>query len=196
MRVPLLFPLATIALGAALVSCGDSEEVIPGPSSAPATTAASTTASPTPDLADWPTYADPDGRFTMRYPASWFMSDDSSSTVKPKGYLVAIFTSFAPGSGAGQFPSQGAKVDLEVFMPSTGNDCRQAPEGTTPDTLGGAAGWRRFVPVTEGDGRSKSVGGYFDQYCYVLTGYFGSKNTNDEIFETMIRTFAFSTPTG
>ena len=78
MRVPLLFTLATIALGAALASCGSDEEVAPVVTPVPTTdlpTAPTPARSPAVIPADWLTQVDPVLGFSLRYPPDLVFKD-------------------------------------------------------------------------------------------------------------------------
>jgi hypothetical protein len=153
----------------------------------PAATASSPTAS-----SGWNTYKDPDGRFTINFPSGWFLEDGGLSKVRPPGALTTTFSSFEPGTTS-QFPTSALKVDLIVYSPTLGNDCRSAPEDSTPATVGGIAGWQTITPETNvGDGRSKLIAAYRDGDCYTVTGYFGRDNSDDATLDAIVSSVKFS----
>ena len=210
MKAPLVMVAAIISLSLAVISCGDAEEETPSdvattptatPSPAPISSTAPTpspvpSASPDAVPADWSTYSDPDGRFSLAYPSTWFLQDGGTSKVRPAGELTSIFSSYQPGT-VSEFPASGLKVDLYVRAPVPGSDCRSAPEGATTDTLGDVSGWRRLISETsQGGGRSVVVAAYREGYCYSLTAYFGTANTDDAIFSRIVGAFRFSDSNG
>lgn len=153
---------------------------------------------PPPVPTDWVTYSDPDGRFTLRYPPTWFLQDGATSKVRPPGELTTIFYSFDPSIGGTRFPLNSLKVDLIVFAPRTGNDCRSPLEGATPAALGGSAGWERLISFApsydasaSGVTRSHLVAAFHDGYCFSLTAYFAQDNPDEATFLQIVNSFSF-----
>ncbi len=186
---------AAMLAGVVLVSCGETEEDVPENSAPTETSAAPTTTvdtpspSPPPVPDDWTTYKDPDGRFTLRYPAGWQVDDDSS--LQPGGDLTATFWSFDPRTTSEELPPGGIKIDLYVQPPSF-LDCRSMPEGATPTNLGGIDGWRYVNPNTAlGNARSVRVAAFFQDSCLILTAYSMSVDT-DDVTEMIFSTLAFA----
>jgi len=199
--------LVFLALVAGLASCDRTEEdpsQVVTPAITDAAGAASFTptpqASPTPAPSGepsatptgWTRYSDPDARFSLHYPAAWYVKDGASSAVRPPGELTSIFYSFDPGDVA-EFPSDGLKIDLYVRAPKAGDDCRSLPDDAVSSMLDGVLGWQKTTEeLAEGDGRSVSVAAYSEGYCYWLKAYFGPNNTDDGAFSDILNRFDFT----
>jgi hypothetical protein len=108
--------LLALVLGAGLLyGCAASEEELaPAVLSPSATSPAAVAGTPTPTAspagtpsptapADWATYADPDGRFTLRYPPGWYAEN-------------GVFSTFKLGSVGPTFPPGAMKIDVS-FVP-------------------------------------------------------------------------------
>lgn len=205
---PLTAGLVLIGIAVALASCQGKEEeatLTKSPRATGSTPSAtgdfatpSLSVSPTPaptasaGAADWQPYSDPEQRFTLRYPPGWFLEDGATSQVRPPGELTSVFSSFSPGT-VSEFPAVGLKVDLYVYAPVPGRDCRTGTQDSTAASFGGTVGWRRTMAETAvDDGRSDSISAYREGYCYSLTAYFGRDNNNDALFSEMIDSFQFS----
>ncbi len=155
--------------------------------------------SPPPVPADWATYSDPKGRFTFRYPATWFLEDDTTSELKPPGYLTVILTTYEPGTTDPEIARGSIKVDVIVYAPATGWDCRVAPDGASPAVLGSVSGWQRILTFSPSDDalagrltRTHIVEAFYDGYCFSLTAYFAQDTPDEETFLQIASSFQFT----
>jgi len=166
-------------------------KALPSPTLSP-TASPLLTPSPSGAAPAWRSYSDPDGRFTLSFPAGWFLEDGATSKVRPPGQLTSTFSSFQPGT-VSEFPASALKVDLYAYSPVPGNDCRIIPDGATAGTLGGASGFQKTTTApSEGSGRNTVIAAYRSGYCYSLTAYFGRDNNDDSTFTQLVESFRFA----
>lgn len=152
--------------------------------------------------ADWPTYRDPDGRFTLRYPRSWFIQDGATSKVRPPGELTTILSTFQLGTVGPRFPRGSIKVDVIVQLNDPANppgaNCQLLPEGAMAASLGGDAGWERVTGYApsydsspDGVTRSHAIAAFRNGYCFSLTVYFAQDNPDETTFLQIASSFRF-----
>jgi|SRR5439155_7537989 len=168
----------------------------PGPSASPAVTPSGVTptgSSPDGIPTDWPTYSDPTGLFTIRYPANWFHTENSvssvdSSTADKGAYADSIHFEFS----ANRY--DGYSCGVLVYDIATGN---VAPEqGATPSSLGGVSAWK--ILREPGDPflndpytRIEAVSAIYKGYCFNIAGYYIQQNPDAGIFDQVAATLKF-----
>jgi hypothetical protein len=205
--------LGTTAVGAYVIaSPGGEEEVVQQletPTSVPsasatATTPALPTVSPLSSLPpippDWPTYNDPGGLFTVRYPSAWFQSAGQAqfssydlstltTTSRPPETIgvEALYYEAAGSSGCG-----GAlTVD-----PKSGEGTPVA--GAAPASLGGIPAWQ--IVRIQGDPaiseedltRIQGISVIYKGYCFLVTAYFTQQNSDVATFLQLASSFQFT----
>jgi hypothetical protein len=164
----------------------------PTPDADTATPAVSQTPVPTVP-ADWATYDEPDRRFQMRYPPEWTLEDGADFVDRSPGHLTTVMASFPLDRSVKEFPKDGLKVDLIVFPPVPGNDCRETPDGASPAKLGGVSGWQLTQRLDDpGVYGSVMVAAFRDDYCYTVTGYFGEDLVDDPSFWQIVGSLDFT----
>jgi hypothetical protein len=193
---PIIFVFASLLAFA--YACDDDEELLPESDSSPS---AGLTLPATPSPAgvvpdDWPTYTDPNGLFTVRYPASWFQNGGSfnshdpatwsSPSARPDAVEVEIDYYEAVGSGA-----CGAALTVD---PETG--AATPTEGASPTTLGGLPAWEKTrLPddsVIEGNlTRIHGISVIYQGYCFNIAAYFTQQEPDVDTFLLIVDTFRF-----
>jgi len=211
---------AALLLVGLVLACGDAEEEIaPGtpsptsvasPSATPTPTEAPTvfeTPSPSPAQvpADWRTYADPGGLFTIRYPPNWLeIAGDLYSSDPRKADM--------PGYG---LPPEMIKVEVTYFEAAGSDTCGGIIStdvnsgenlgllsGATATTLGGVAGGE-LIRV-EGDPaiseehliRIHAISVIHLGYCLNLAAYYTQQSPDIDIFLEIVSTFEFKPQSG
>ena len=169
---------------------------------AKASPAITATVSPNPTVqADWATYTDPDRKFTVRYPNTWFVQDGGTSKVSPLGALTSIFSTFQLGTVGPRFPRGSVKVDLIVWseVSTPGLDCQGQPSGSTSAVLADTAGWRTvtqnaasYDASLDGVTLSDRIVAFKNGECYSLTAYFADDSPREDDFQTMLNSFRFT----
>jgi hypothetical protein len=159
-------------------------------------TPAPSAAAPTPDLGEWPTYSDPGGRFTVRYPPTWVAKDGSLYSRDPEPWTDS--TSPRPDMievEMGYYPDDGVSgCGALLFDSATGEVSPEA--GATPTTLGGAAAWERVRepgdPAIEGNmTRIHAMSLIYKGYCIRFSAYFTQENPEVDTFLQIASTFEF-----
>jgi hypothetical protein len=191
---------AALALAAACADSTDDATGPPAPSGTPAATPTPTQPpdaagggageatvipitpfpSPSPAPADWATYSDPGGRFTVRYPASWFAND-------------GILSTFKIGEVGSTFPPDSTKVDVSVAPVNILSYCE--PPGASAATLGGISGWQGVTLFGDRpDGLTRIHGmSVIDQgYCFHVAAYFYQENPDEATFMQIVDSFRFT----
>jgi len=143
--------------------------------------------------ADWPTYSDPGGLFTIRYPADWFQVENSVSSVDPStadksAYADSIHFEFS----ANRYDGYGCGV--LAFDLASGQVAPQP--GSTQSSLGGIPAWK--IVREPGDPflndpytRIEAVSTIQSGYCFNMAGYFKQQNPDGAIFSQVVSTFRF-----
>jgi hypothetical protein len=154
---------------------------------------------PVPD--DWPTYTEPQGFFSIRYPPTW----------SAKGGSLWSFdtSSFDPDTGVGPRPPDLIEVEMGYYdaagssgcgglerVPGTvgsgdASDFARAPT-VAPATLGGVPGGQliRVFDPPEGDLiRIHGISVIHKGYCFNFAAYFAQENPDQETFLTDEETF-------
>ena len=142
-------------------------------------------ASPQPVPDSWPTYTDPEGRITFRYPADWYDLTDwlgmpsvaswDQQTWQQRGY-----------------PTSAIRVDVTVLPIDEG--LAERPPEALDVTLDGKAGWQfgyMFDPSLGPAGNHVIVvdhGGY----RFMLIGWFADENPDETTFLQIADSFEFS----
>jgi len=167
---------------------------------APATVAPTATDSPQPSQLpvpdDWPTYSDPEGRFTVRYPPTWFQHgaqfrDFDPETwdrysLKPDSVEVEVNTYPAIGSsGCGGSQSVDSQTGIGSPQP-----------GATPATLGGVAGWQLTRlpgdPALNELTRIDGISVIYKGTCFIVAGYYTQGVPDVEPFRQIASSFTFT----
>jgi hypothetical protein len=170
----------------------------PGPSAQPSSKASSSpAATPSPVPADWPTYSDPGGLLTIRYPTSWleidgdFYSSDPTAKSGPSlaAEIVKVEVNYYPA--AGSTACGGLSVD-----PATGEG--SPTPGATATTLGGVLAWRLVRepgdPAIEGHlTRIEGVSAIYKGNCFIVAAYYTQQKPDVAAFERILSTFKFAT---
>jgi hypothetical protein len=197
--------LVLLALAGGLASCQDTEEetsqvATEGPTASP--TAATPSASPTPLVTfgptatpetvpeDWGTLADPGGSFTVRYPPAWFINYSPASPTDAVAYSVASLYSFDPAADTHGVPSSGVKIDIEIALDKSEDQCVAQVEGATATTLGGVQARRVTRDLPDFDAVGTFLTAYRQGRCYTLAGYTGV-DANTDTFDMVVQTFVF-----
>jgi hypothetical protein len=141
--------------------------------------------------ADWPTYTDPDGWFSLRYPTDWYSSDGE-------------IYSFDPGTVTSPFPEDypmGVEIEIVRFE-APGSTCaaitvdlsgeiESINPAATETTLGGQRAWEEVVregldaPVTE----ARSISTVYAGYCIVFAAYYTHEAPDDGTFAKIAESF-------
>ena len=204
MKAPLLFTLATIALGATLVSCGSDEEDTPN-ATPTATPSPTTTLAPgggggdlpltvvppphpwpsnQPIPTDWLTYRNTDRPgFSFRYPDTWHMDPDpQASTIRSWDQTTQQSEPLFPTGGiAVQYAAQLLPSDPKELEP---------PQGSTETKLAGISGWEIVYTREAGAGdwnRFHQVWADRNGYRFWLGGYFAQKDADEGILLQMVK---------
>lgn len=202
--------------GAVIVGSSDSEEEV-----AQQTTRASASAAPSPTQSvspvatetpaptatpsipeDWPTYADPGGLFTIRYPSTWLEIDGTFFSSDPRtsgGYsqppdMVQVEISYREAAGS---DTCGGTISTDL---KSGEEIGPLP-GTTATTLGGAPAWELMRvqgdPAIEGDlTRIHRIAVVHGGYCLYITAYYTQQNPDVATFLDIASSFEFRPQTG
>jgi len=204
--------LGTIGISGVVIvaSSGGEEEAVqqvqtataPAPSPThSASPAATETAAPTstPSVPeDWPTYSDPAGLFTIRYPATWFQSAGQAqfssydlstltTTQRPREALV-VEVAYSTAAGI-------SNCGVLSIDPKSGEG---APDpGATQTSLGGVPAWQ--IVSTEGDAalegdltRAQTISVVYQGYCLVVAGYFTQQAPDVGTFVQVASSFQFT----
>ena len=151
-------------------------------------------ASPAPVPEDWATYADPEGRFTVRYPPAWFKREGGS--------LSSVDPSTAPGNGV---PPNSIQIDVGYFTeddsgcgqlridPETGEllftEAEAAP--ATVDGVSGGQIVRVFDPPELGLTRIHGFNVIYKGYCFKIAAYFFQDEPDEAMFLQIVSSFRF-----
>jgi hypothetical protein len=211
-------PIVALALAGAgtgayfLATSGGEEEAViaqPTPTPSAEATADATpeptvtlTPEPSPDAtANWKTYVDPGGLFTVRYPPTWFQSagqaqfssyDLSSLTSvsrPPESATVEVSYRDAAGSD-----TCGGTLSVD---PKGGQDLGPLP-GATPTILADVPAWQLVrekgdPAIAEEDlTRIHRVSVIYKGYCALITAYYTQGNPDVSTFEEIVSTFRFT----
>jgi hypothetical protein len=188
--LPVLGLLVVFAL-----ACSSDEDVPNSTSASPSGASPSDTlplASTVPD--DWPTFTDPDGRFTLRYPLGWFPSEDEISSVDPSTSpdgsteWILLELNVSPDDGGG-----GCGV---LKYDSTTGEVSPHPNATTVQ-LGSISAWK--IVRDEDDPqlhhpytRIEAVSVIYNGYCFNIPAYFTQQDPDVNVFSQIISTFQFT----
>ena len=160
--------------------------------------------SPEPVPDDWPAYSDPRGRFALRYPPGWFL--DRGGEEMPPGALdttnVGLF-SYDPDSWSKPyFPPGSVKVEVHTVALGIGvTSCD--PDGATPATVGGAAGWEVLtiysasaeqsgIPEESRLSRIHQVAADHKGYRFCVIGLFHQMQPDETTFAQIVSSFQFT----
>ncbi len=128
--------------------------------------------------ADWLTYRDPEGRFTVRYPPLWFAERGGFST-------------FKLGSVGPRFPEEAIKIDVGYTPESQLGGCTKDPQATQVQIAGETA-WlvvKNYQdPVVT---RSYQAWVPYHGYCYAMLALFSQRQPDDELFMKFVNSFRF-----
>jgi hypothetical protein len=213
----LLLPLiAALAVGGAATAGGvylatrdaGVEEVARPPSvldtPEPSPTASAAAQTPTAEAtvtssatADWESYSDPGGKFTIRYPQSWFESDGSLYSRDPATFKGG----YDPEPDVaeveiGYYPDDGVSgCGVLSVDPDTGQVSPQAD--ATPVKLGGESAWQLVRepgdPAIEGElTRIQAISLIYKGYCFNIAAYFTQEIPDVAAFEEIVGTFRFT----
>jgi hypothetical protein len=193
---------------ALMAACGDSDKQTPASSTVSVVTPSSrptetpeTTLAPMPSLPpipeDWPTYNDPAGRFSIRYPSTWFASDGELYSADPR-------TRTGPGPGPRR-----ETVNIEISLnparqsnicgnqsvnPDTGNVMSTLPEAI-PVELGGQLAWQSARTSEDGDlqgnTRIQVISLVYKERCVHVAAYFTQEQPDVTTFLQIASTFEF-----
>jgi hypothetical protein len=180
--LPVLGLIAVLA-----VACSDENEDVQSPSptvtsvslspasTSPSATTPVVTASPgTTVPADWKTYADPNGKFSARYPSGWFAEHGTFSTFR----LGSIGPTFPPGA---------VKIDVGVNPLSILGACATPAPDSVPATVDGQPGWRISSNGTTPDvEESAQVFVQNGASCYGILGIFGYGSAGMTLFDRFL----------
>ncbi len=143
--------------------------------------------------ADWPTYTDPDGRFSLRYPSDWYRSESCA--------LYSYDVNAVTGPSGKIRPNE-VKVEADVFETSDRRFCGaslQLDESgaldsvdpqATETTLGGQPAWE--IVRDDPDPPStliRGIGLVHEGHCVLLTAYFTQKTPDEQPFEEIADSF-------
>ncbi len=158
--------------------------------------------SPQPVPDDWPTYTEPQGFFSVRYPPTW--------SAKAGSLWSFDTSSFAPDTGEGPRPPDLIEVEMGYYDAAGLSGCGGALDrvpGTTgsgraedfilapdaaPATLGGVPGGQliRVFDPPEGDLiRIHGISVIHKGYCFNFAAYVHQENPDQETFLTDEETF-------
>jgi hypothetical protein len=141
--------------------------------------------------ADWPTYTDPDGRFSLRYPDDWYSSG---------GEIYSFDPSTATGS-PGTYPS-GTEIETHVFESAGRGFCGGALKldasgalvsidaEATATTLGGQPAWE--IVREDPDPPTARIHGIslvHEGYCITLVAYYTQETPDDQTFAQIADSF-------
>ena len=199
-----------------LIACNSDEEApattTPAPTSSiapsgtpsPTIEQASPTPNPTPVLtvpADWKTYTDASGLFTIRYPVSWFqtpgqaqfssydLSTLTTSKRPPETLTVEVEEREASGSD-----SCGGTISPD---PKSGEQLGPLP-GATATTLGDVEAWEMIrtkgdPAISEEDlSRIHRIAVIRGGLCAFITAYYTQQNPDVQTFLQITRSFKFT----
>jgi hypothetical protein len=182
--------MLTIACGGDISPANTSTSTLVSQSAAATTVPAPLPTAP----ADWPTYTDHSGLFSLQYPTDWtqngaafYSYDPTSSFNDPRPDLppdvVKVEVSASPVWGGGCSP-----VSLE---PTTGEIVEVSPDAVET-TLGGQPAWR-FSNISALDGTTKILGvvSVYGDTCTRLTAYDTRDEGDTAFFDQMIQSFEF-----
>lgn len=160
--------------------------------------------SPAPVPKDWPTYTDPKGFFTVRYPPTWSANNYSlysfdTSSLDPNSWsrsdlppeLIEVEMGYydaAGSSGCGALdraPGTTGSGSAEDFV---------AAPGAAPATLGGVSGSQGvtvFNDSPDGLTRIHGISVIYRGYCFNFTAFFYQKNPDEATFLQIASSFKF-----
>src|SRR5574341_1396494 len=209
-----LYAAAVLAISLAAVACGDADEQLPAasptvtvspassatspPTATPTANATRDSATPAGVSADWKTYSDPGGLFTLRYPPNWFQSPgqaqfsskDLSTLTTTERPSEAVVVEVVHYTAAGSTACGGAlSVD-----PKSGEGFPQT--GASPTTLGGLTAWESVRlpgdPAIEGGlTRIQVISVIYKGYCFIVAAYFTQQTPDIATFLEVADTFHF-----
>lgn len=177
--LPLLFPLL-IALAACGGDGGGSETPSPtGPPTAPT---------------DWPTYTDPDGLFSVRYPPDWtrdggsfYMPDPATiPSIPPEGFppdVIKVET--------GYYPVWGYSCGNLTLDPETG-DVIDVPPELVETKLDGQQAWRsNGVSTLDHTTWIMGVAAVYGDTCFHLIAYDSHEDGDYGYFDQIVSSFTY-----
>jgi hypothetical protein len=122
--------------------------------------------------ADWLTFTNPDGRYTVQYPPNWFAEDGHFSTFK----LGTV----------SRFPEEAIKIDISYAPESQLGGCTSEP-GATDISVG-----MQPATIVSRDytgsvvTRSHNIRWSYHGYCYAMTVLFSQAKPDDETFMVFV----------
>lgn len=175
------------------LACADESEA-PVPSDSATATPSGELSSPgatAPD--DWVTYVNPDGKFSLKYPADWFAkSDDDFISVDPtepdgdgpRPEVIEVEANHSPSKGSN------ACGGAQEVDPNTGESLGPR-EGSVPVTIDGLQGWRiiRLAgdPAIQGPfTRIDGVSVVYEGNCFHIAAYYTQEQPDELIFNQML----------
>lgn len=198
---------AAVIAGVLVAACDDAEEALPEATatSTLAVATASTTAAGTPPPTsapaptDWQTYQDPEGRFTIQYPADWydtsgqaqFSSHDIEALTSPQRPPESVIIEVSFNDARGSDTCAGTlSID-----PGTGEI--QGPlNEAMPTSLDGVDAWEVIkeaedLEKDEGLTRVHRVATVVDASCVFITAYYTQEDPDAELFNRIVDSFQF-----
>ena len=187
MRVAAL--LAAFSVLLAVVACSDEEVATPSQTDVVATT-------PAPSVpTDWATYTDPQGLFTVRYPADWYRDGAAFWNSDPRTWIGPAV------------PPEVIKVEISIH-PDDGYGCGVlnydlasglvSPEdGATSASLDGVSAWQIVrAPgdprLNDPNTRIEAISAIYNDYCFNLAAYFTQKAPDSATFGHIVASLRFS----
>ncbi len=140
--------------------------------------------SPAPVPESWPTYTDPEGRFTVRYPSGWY--------VDPTNRRVL---SWDPSTWNDRdYPPNGILVEISVSSkPTDASEFR--PSEATDTAFAGEPAWEIITvyPAVEPGRvtRSHAVVATHDGYAFSLVAFFAQEKPDEVLFSQIVSSFRF-----
>ena len=158
-----------------------------------AASCADSTEAPTPRPtapADWPTYTDPDGQFSLRYPSDWYSSGgeiysfDPTATGPPGSWPsgVEIETDVFESAGRG-FCGGALKLDASGALDSIDAEA-------TDTTLGGQPAWE--IVRDDPDPPTTLIRGIslvHKGHCILLVAYYTQETPHEQTFAQIADSF-------
>ena len=162
--------------------------------------------SPEPVPADWATYADPQGRFTLRYPPTWEL--ETAGAKPPSGGLgISVVSFFSYDRGAWTqpyFPPNSVKVEVHaVSLDADVAKCGDPEVSSSPSLLGGAPAWETLtvydtaadypgLPDESKLSRFHQVAADHDGYRFCLVALFAGADPDETAFLQIVDSFKFA----